>query len=364
MKLKVLYGYRPGCVKNATGIPVFVKSIFEQLKKDKQLKITTTGCFMEYVPKRPYRIFRFIPAFYYGIYLPLKLTIGRYDFYIENDYFFTPLYKPRKTKIITVVHDIGLILFDHIQTKKVIKQWRWRFIWSMKNTDIIITVSNSSKKDIETYLKTIGLGHIPVYTVYNDVQLTKNPAKDRSGEILNKYGLQVPYFLFLGTLEPRKNPLIMIKAFHLYKQRYKDNVKFVIAGGKGWLYQDVMQYIHENSLEEEVVFTGYVSEIEKYFLLKNTICFVFLSIYEGFGIPPLEALKMGVPVLVSDIPVFRELFEGSVWYGDKDNIVQIADTMHEVVTAKKQKNNKNVLRKFSWEQSAKKVSDILFKEAK
>ncbi len=357
--MKVLYDNRPTCVKNASGIPIFAKRIFDVISRDKRITLLTSGCFLEKIPKRPYRLLRFVPLFYYVLYLPAKLSLGRYDYYIENSYFFLPLWKPKNTKIITVVHDIGLILFDNIQTKKITKHWRWKFNISMKKTDIIVTVSETSKKDIQRYLDTIGLGTIPIYCIYNDVQL-EIPQTGNSQEVLKKYGIDHDYFLFLGTLEPRKNPLNMIKAFHTFKIKYRTDIKFVFAGGKGWLYDDVLQYITEHQLEDDVVFTGYVSETEKYFLLKSATAFIFLSIYEGFGIPPLEALKIGVPVLLSDIPVFHELFEESVWYANGEDIEEIAEQMHNILTTKSVKDTHAVLTKFSWEKSGNQLLDIIY----
>ena len=101
-----------------------------------------------------------------------------------------------------------------------------------------------------------------------------------------------------------------------FKVSTKSSVKLVFAGKKGWLFEDVFEFVKVHKLQHEVIFTGFVSDEEKLYLLRNATAFLFLSIYEGFGIPPLEALKLGVPTLVSDISVFRELFEKSVTYVD------------------------------------------------
>lgn len=360
---KILYGYRPACVKNTTGIPVFVKKIYKFLKIDKGIHIHITGCFLELIPKKLYRVLYLIPLFYYKLFLPLKLSLGRYDYYIENNYFFIPLWKPKNVKVITIIYDIGFVLFDNIQTETIIRRWRKKLVKSIKNTDMIVTISQSSKKDIEKYLKSIGMEEKPVYCMYCDAQL-ELPKIDISKKTLEKYGIVNEYFLFLGTLEPRKNPLNMIKAFHHYKKRYETNIKFVFAGGKGWLYEDVLEYVEKHGLHNEVIFTGYVSEDEKYFLLKGASIFIFLSIYEGFGIPPLEALKMGTPVLLSDIPVFHELFEDSVWYANGNDIEDIANKMNEIMMTTEPKDTSRIIEKFSWKKSVNILIDIINKEAK
>lgn len=356
-KLKILYSYGPACLKNAVGVPIFVKTIFEELQKSQQLSLVRTGCFLQYLPKKPSRFYNYVSLFYTKIFIPLKLIVGRYDYYIETEYFFIPLWKPKKTKIITFVYDIGLVLFDHLHTKDITENWRHIFLESMKNTDIIVTISESSKNDIQKYLQNIGMNDKPIYTIYCDAKI-EIPKIDRSQQVLYKYGIKDQYFLFLGTLEPRKNPLNMIKAFHYFKKNSEKTTKLVIAGAKGWLYDEVMQYIEENSLKEDVIFTGFVSEEEKYFLIKQASAFIFLSIYEGFGIPPLEALKIGTPVLVSDIPVFHELFEESVLYADPVNVADIASKM-EAISSKPPFIDQTLLTRYNWEKSAKKLLDIL-----
>lgn len=359
---KVLYGYRPACVNNTTGIPGFVKKTYSFLKIDKAIYINTTGCFLELIPKKLYRVLYFIPLFYYKLFLPLRLLLGRYDYYIENNYFFIPLWKPKDVKVITIIYDIGFVLFDNIQTETVIRRWRKKLVKSIKNTDIIITISQSSKQDIEKYLQSIGMGDKPVYCMYCDAQL-ELPNMDTSKETLEKYRIGNEYFLFLGTLEPRKNPLNMIKAFHHFKEKYETNIKFVFSGGKGWLYDDVLAYVEKYDLHNEVIFTGYVSEDEKYFLLKGASAFIFLSIYEGFGIPPLEALKVDTPVLLSDISVFHELFEDSVWYANGNDIEDISNKMNKIMMATEPKDTFRIIEKFSWEKSANILIDIINKEA-
>lgn len=358
--MKLLFGNRPSCVKQLTGIPVFVRSIYDYLKNRPDLQIDTTGCFLEKFPRPLYLFFYFIPLVYYKIILPLKISYGKYDFYLENSYFFIPLWKPKNTKIITMVYDIGFVLFDNIQDKITTKRWRKKLLKSIQNTDIIITISESSKKDIENYLHTVGFNNKPIYCIYCDTQLI-TPTVDQSQTILDKFGIQDDYFLFLGTLEPRKNPLTMIKAFHLFKETYKKETKLVIAGGKGWLYDEVITYIQQNNLEIEVIFTGYVSEEEKYFLLKHTSAFIFLSIYEGFGIPPLEALKIGTPCLLSDIPVFHELFEENALYVAYNDTQKIADEMNTILI-NPPKINPKLFEKFGWDKSASKLIKIMHDE--
>jgi len=351
-KLKILFDYAPAYKENKTGIPLFVKNLYQELEAIEHIEITKSGC------KRlgHYRLYRFL---YNRIYLPLKLQFGGYDIYIENQFMFLPLFKPKKIKVVNIIYDIGLILFDDIQTQKYTQRWRERLPLSIANSDILVTISQSSLRDMQPYLLSIGESDKPLEYIYANVDLL--PQSPLSIDRLKtKYAIKDKYFLFLGTLEPRKNPLQLVKAFQEFKAQTDSNIQLLFAGKKGWLYADVMEYISANSLEDEIIFTGYISDEEKMTLLQNTEAFIFLSLYEGFGMPPLEALKLGVPTLLSDIAVFRELFEESAYYANPYDTTAIAQKM-QLIVATPPTINRDIFTKFSWELSAKKLVEIVCK---
>ncbi len=353
-KLKILFDYSPACRDNKTGIPLFVKNLYQELEAIDGVEVEKSWC----MPLSRYRAYRFVERIlYHKIYLPFKLTFGGYDIYIENQFMFLPLFKPKKTKIVNIIYDIGLVLFDNIQTPKYTKRWRERLPLSIDKSDILVTISESSQKDIEPYLVSIKQNHKPLDYIYANVDLCQENRVSLE-YIQEKYMIANRYFLFLGTLEPRKNPLQLVKAFKEFKLQTDDPIKLVFAGKKGWLYDDVMEYIKSNALENEVIFIGYISDEEKITLLQNTQAFIFLSIYEGFGMPPLEALKLGTPTLLSDIAVFRELFEESAYYVDPYDVRAISDGMKKILE-KPPTIDDIIFNKFSWEKSAKKLVEII-----
>lgn len=351
-KIKILYDYYLAVKKNKTGIPIFVNNIYKELMKNSFLTVHKSGVLPLYLPSRPYRFFNFFRIFYYTFFLSLRMFFGRYDIYIQNGYFFKPYFIPKRTKIISVIHDIGLILYDDIQSKEQTEYMRESLPISIKNSDLIITVSMSSKKDIEKYLNQIKIQK-PVEVVYNAPEL-----KEEAGIELSRFNINSKYFLFLSTLEPRKNPLQMVEGFHNFINTYKSDIKLVCAGQKGWLYDDVMEYIREHKLDDKVIFTGYVNEQEKYWLIKKSVGFLFLSKYEGFGIPPLEALTLGTPILLNDIPVFHELFEDDAIYVNANNVTEVAEGMNKLLTIEKARTCR-CLEKFSWEKSGEMFADII-----
>lgn len=371
-KIKILYSNRPTFQNDPSGIPFFVLNIQNELLKNKEidvhfynlnfnycLKIQSCSFFSSNSPKLC-KLCKLIYQFNKVFFLPLILYFGRYDFYIENEQMFFPLFKPRNTKVINIIYDIGLILFDDIQTKKLTATWRRMLPISLKNSDYILTISKSSQRDIEMYLKSINLKKEVDY-IYCDVSLSDTTRDNSKINTFKKFNIHNDYFLFLGTLEPRKNPLNLVKAFYRFKTDNPEcSIKLVFAGRKGWLYDDVMDYIMQHSLQNEIIFTGYISDEEKYVLLQNAKAFLFLSIYEGFGIPPLEALKLNTPCLVSDIPVFHELFENNVLYAKHDDINDIIKQMKYIIDYPTL-IDQVIFEKFGWDKSAKKLVEFMKK---
>lgn len=113
------------------------------------------------------------------------------------------------------------------------------------------------------------------------------------------------YLLYVGTVEPRKNLKILIRAFREIRTKY--DLSLIIAGRLGWLYNDIISYPEELGIKDDVVFTGYVDEATIFNLYNHAMVFVYPSLYEGFGLPPLEAMACGVPVIISDIPPLKEV---------------------------------------------------------
>ena len=356
--MKILFDLTPLCKKTKTGIPVFAERLYEALKKHPDANVKKTFSFCDYLPIKPWKLYRlFEKILYRQLYLPFKLYFGKYDAYIESDYMFMPLFKPQNTLIVTMVYDIALLLFDNLQTSSHNKKWGEKLAKSIHNSDILLTISESSKEDIQKYLQDIGEENKILDFIYADID---ELAICKDKEILTKFNIEDEYLLFLGTLEPRKNPLNLIKAFHAFKERSKKETKLVFAGKKGWLYDDVFAYIHQNNLQDEVIFTGYVSDEEKACLLQHAKVFLFLSLYEGFGIPPLEALKFNTATLVSDIAVFHELFENNVYYANPLDVEHIANMIEKTLLSPPMIDQK-LFQKFSWDASADKLVKLVEK---
>ncbi|MFA6896889.1 MAG: glycosyltransferase family 1 protein [Patescibacteria group bacterium] len=177
-----------------------------------------------------------------------------------------------------------------------------------KRADKIITVSESTKQDlVEIY----GIAPEKIKVIYSGLseKVKKEISSQEENYARKKYDLPDDYILYLGTLEPRKNVVSLLKAFDRLKQEapFKNSgLKLVIAGAKGWLYDDIFTTAQKFSARGDIVFTGFVEDEFKPALYRMAKLFVYPSFYEGFGFPPLEAMAQGAPVITSNISSIPE----------------------------------------------------------
>lgn len=178
---------------------------------------------------------------------------------------------------------------------------------SMKRADMIVTVSEFSKSEIIRYFPQheSKIRVVPCGVDLDRFKPCQQP--ERIPEVKKKLGIEGEYFLYVGTIEPRKNLERLINAYNIFCQHEKDAPKLVLAGGKGWLYDGIFQRVTDLKLEDKVLFTQYISDEDMNPLMCGALAFVFPSIYEGFGIPPLEAMACGVPVLASNAASLPEV---------------------------------------------------------
>ena len=166
------------------------------------------------------------------------------------------------------------------------------------------------------------------------------------------------YFLYLGTIEPRKNLERLIEAYHIFSQKAgNDCPKLVLAGGKGWLYDSIFAKVTELKLSDKVIFTKYVPSEDMNALMCGALAFVFPSVYEGFGMPPLEAMACGVPVLVSGEASLPEVTGDCAVIVDAYSSENIAEGMNRLYTDSQLRDelSRRGLERakgFSWDNSA------------
>jgi glycosyltransferase involved in cell wall biosynthesis len=228
---------------------------------------------------------------------------------------------------------------------------------SCQRADKIITISEFSKNEIIRYLN-VNPDKISVVPCGVDLEYFR-PINDVSliEEIKKKYKIPSEYFLYLGTLEPRKNIERLIDAYNQLKIRYSNIPKLVLAGQTGWLYKTIFEKVMNLQLENDVLFLGYVFREDLVPLLCGAFAFVFPSLYEGFGMPPLESMACGVPVLTSNVSSLPEVVGDAAIMVDPLSIDEISDGLEQLLTKEELRKELSIrglerAKLFTWEKAA------------
>lgn len=220
----------------------------------------------------------------------------------------------------------------------------------------IIAVSESTKQDL---VDIYGIEPEKIKVIYSGVgeQYKKLDIKsDKLKVISDRYGLPKRFILYLGTIEPRKNIIGIIKAFESLKRNYS-SLKLVIAGAPGWLYQNIYRAAVESKFTKDIIFTGFVEDEDKPCLYNLADIFVYPSLFEGFGFPPLEAMACGTPTIVSNNSSLPEVVGDAALMVDPYNIDEIATAIEMILSGEKLCDELRLrgaerAKMFSWERCA------------
>jgi glycosyltransferase involved in cell wall biosynthesis len=273
-------------------------------------------------------------------------------------------------KRVVTIPDMTFYLFPQMHEKIKRIYFKGLIPFSLRRSDQVVTISQSAKADMLqqfSYLPAEKISVIHLGVTANQEETTTLTIKH-----LQNLGIATKkYFLYVGTLEPRKNITAIIEAFqHLIASgklaQYDPNEEFklVLAGGKGWFYESIFETVKKYHLEERVIFPGYVEEELKQTLLQHAFGFVYPSFYEGFGLPVLEAMVYGVPVITSNISSLPEVAGDAALLIDPNNYQEIADAMTILLSQPEQyrllaEKSMTQAHSFSWHETAKKTMTLL-----
>ncbi len=288
--------------------------------------------------------------------LPLSLYFGK-----RPDIFFSPThYAPRFSPIPTAIAimDLSYIYFPDLFNKKDLYQLQNWSKYSIKNAAAIFTISNSSQNDI---IKEYAVDSQKIHPIYLGIKSNESIKNYSMDDLRKKFGIESDYILFVGTLQPRKNITRLIEAFSQIKN---DKLNLVIVGKRGWQYTDILSAPEKYGIENKVKFLDFVADEDLPSLYKNAVCFALPSLYEGFGLPVLEAMKFGCPVVTSNVSSLPEAGGDAALYFDPNDTSDIAKVLTKVISDAKLreemiKKGYNQIKKFSWEKTAKETLNVL-----
>lgn len=264
--------------------------------------------------------------------------------------------------VVVTLHD--LIPIRHPETEKLAARLYWRLqipIAARRSTFIITDSEHARQEIIDDF--SIGPERIRATMLgFNPVMLDqRNPLQGAA--IRGRYGLPEGYILYVGTIQPRKNIDSLIEAYARLRRDQKILPRLVIVGRKGWLYDRLFERISELGLTEDVLFTGFVPDEDLPFIYDGARVFAYLSLFEGFGLPPLEAMACGVPVIVSNTTSLPEVVGDagiSVKPTDIDAIAAALETVLDNPESAEIMKKKGLerARKFSWERCAQETLEV------
>lgn len=268
---------------------------------------------------------------------------------------------------VVTIHDLIIM---HFPTKRAttlgpvkyaLKQFGYKRVIShaVNNSKHVITVSEFSKKDIQNYF---GKKANPISVTY-EATFDQNKSDVSMDDLRNRFAITSPYILYVGNVYPHKNIEVLVDAFaRLKNKKAIQNLSLVLVGKDDYFFERLKAYVDSKNVSD-VIFTGYASDEELISLYKNAQMYVFPSLYEGFGLPPLEAMSYGVPVLSSDRTCLPEILGDAASYFDPKDVSSLERNIERVhsdarLQSEMSKKGLEQVKKYSWDALAKETLNI------
>jgi len=274
------------------------------------------------------------------------------DVFHSPDYVLPPV---RHGKAVVTVHDLSFLRYPEGAEPKLRRYLSNAVPRAASRADLVLADSENTRNDI---IELLGTSPDKVEVLYPGVDGSFRPVQDDGllARARAVYGLDFPFILTVGTLEPRKNHVLLLDAYAALREVPDVPHKLVIAGRKGWLCEGVFRRVEELSLEEDIIFLGFVSDEDLPALYRLADVFVFPSLYEGFGLPPLEAMACATPVIASDTSSLPEVVDDAGLLVRPDDPAVLADTIRRVLNDRGLREDLvrrgvSQARKFTWQRT-------------
>ncbi len=290
----------------------------------------------------------------------------RPDVYFAPTSYIIPSFAPKWLPVVATVHDLVAWLFATRHHLKATIIERMTLPLAVKKISTFVTVSSNTKRDLQHFFK-IPSEKIEVIPCGAGEQF--QPLSAEQTEVFRREkNLPEKYILAVGTLEPRKNFVTLIKAFAEVVKQHPE-YSLVIVGGKGWYFEKIFETVKGCELEDSVKFAGYVEDRDLPGYYNTATCLVFPSLYEGFGIPLLEAMKSGCPVITSNVSSMPEVVGDAAILVSPASIPELSQAIERLIASKELRaelSQKGRIQsaKFSWKNSAQELRGLFEKLVK
>ena len=256
---------------------------------------------------------------------------------------------------ILTIHDLSLLLHPETHESRLVRRARHRLPLMARWATKIITATEFVKREVSEHLK-IDPAKIEV-TPYAPRSNFRPLERSDTEQTRARLGVEDVFILFVGTIEPRKNLITLLRAFAEVLRNTDLSPQLVIAGQQGWLMQETTNYIQSEGISERIKFTGYITDEDLRALYASCTVCVYPSLYEGFGLPPLEAMACGAPVIASDVPSLTETIGKAALLVPPTDVQKLAHGLVEMLSdeGKRDYFSRAGLKRasqFTWERTA------------
>ncbi|MBU1118724.1 glycosyltransferase family 4 protein [Patescibacteria group bacterium] len=361
-KLRIGIDARPLFVEKKTGIEVYLTNLLRELRE-----VDTQNEYLLFTHKIDSKNivesnnFKYITVNGPNFAWP-QLSLARYLKKNQDDIdvcLFThhsiPLRSPVKT--VAVILDLAFIDYkEYFPYFSYLLNTKLTTNFTVKKADHLVAISQQTKKDILTHYQVDEKKIDVIYLGFNSKKYHPRGSVEISS-VLNKYHIKNDYVLYVGTMQKRKNLINLLKAFAVVKKS-KPSMQMVFAGKKGWFFEEIQETVRKEKLVDSVMFLGYVPENDLPALYSGSKVFALVSLYEGFGIPLLEAMACGCPVITSNISSLPEVAgDAGVLIHNPHDYEEIAKKLIHVLSDQKllsemSKKSLSRAKEFSWKKCA------------
>lgn len=293
--------------------------------------------------------------------LPRLINKLKPDIVVEPAHF-GPFNLSKGIKRITVIHDLTPLLFPsfHLLSSHILHRIFLGRI--LRKADLILTNSENTRHDIYQYSS---FAKVKTNTLLLGKDDFFKPTNEQS--ILEKYKIRKPYILSVGTLEPRKNLITLLNAFEKYKKTCTNETVLVLIGQNGWKNKQLEETLVQHPFKNEIVRTGYIERLDLPALYSHCLTFIYPSLYEGFGLPLLEAMACGAPAIAADNSSLKEVGgEAAIYFPTKDDDILSSriQQVSENITLQEELRKKSLIQaqKFSWKKYAESFLELIEKK--